>query len=104
MGFDTIEINLVLTTLHQVTCKNNPLKSDSFDISIFDTMISQWCYYHSPPAKQKKLRKHDFCFTLRGQNSIKNNNKLGQRQSQTPFLSAFRVQKDFDLSDLTNPN
>ena len=29
----------------------------------------------------------------------KNINKLGQRQSQTPFSSAFWVKKDFDLSD-----
>ena len=36
--------------------------------------------------------------------TIQVKNKLGQRQSQTPFSSAFRVQKDFDLSDLTNPN
>ena len=32
------------------------------------------------------------------------NDKLGQRQSQTPFSSALWVQKDFDQCDLTHPN
>ena len=30
-------------------------------------------------------------------------NKLGQRQSQTPFSSAFWVQKDFELTEGSGP-